>query len=277
MKKVLLKTTLIGGLGLMLTSCGAQKELEALKINYDQCLQTAGQKESTIQSQNVKITSLEEQIALLKQQNGVLQKSLEDCAVNSSKGSANIERLITQIKESNDYIKRLQDARSRQDSLSVAISNKLKRSLDDLNDQDLDVKVQKGVVFISLSDKMLYKSGSYEVLPEAENVLSKVATVINDYSDYDVLIEGNTDSDRMRPNALVKDNWDLSALRATSIARILQNRFSVDPARITAGGRSEYNPKASNDTEAGKAINRRTEIIVLPKLDQFMELINAKR
>lgn len=261
----------------MLTSCGAQKELEALKINYNQCLQTAGQKESTIQSLNVKITSLEDQIGLLKQQNGILQKSLEDCAANSSHGSANIERLISQIKESNDYIKRLQDARSRQDSLSVAISNKLKRSLDNLDDQDLDVKVQKGVVFISLSDKMLYKSGSYEILPAAESVLSKVAKVINDYKDYDVLIEGNTDTDRMRSNALVKDNWDLSALRATSVARVLQGSFGVDPMRITAGGRSQYNPKVSNDTETGKAINRRTEIIVLPKLDQFMDLVNAKR
>lgn len=276
MKKLILKTSLIGCAALLLTSCGAQKELEALKINYDQCLQTAGLKEATIQKQGVKITSLEDQINLLKKQNGILQQSLQDCAANSSQGSANIERLIGQIKESSDYIKRLQDARSRQDSLSIAISNKLKRSLYDLNDQDLDVKVKKGVVFISLSDKMLYQSGSYKVQPAAEQVLSKVAKVINDYKDYDVLIVGNTDTDRMRPNALIQDNWDLSALRATSIARILQDKFGVDPARITAGGRSQYNPKVSNDTEAGKAINRRTEILVLPKLDQFMELIRAK-
>jgi chemotaxis protein MotB len=130
---------------------------------------------------------LEEQINLLKNQNVILQESLKDCASNSNKGSMNIEKLIGQIKESQDYIKRLQDARSKQDSLNIAISNKLKRSLDNINDQDIDIKVQKGVVFISLSDKMLYKSGSYEILPTAETVLEKVARVINDYSDYDVM------------------------------------------------------------------------------------------
>jgi chemotaxis protein MotB len=133
---------------------------------------------------------LEEQINLLKNQNVILQESLKDCASNSNKGSMNIEKLIGQIKESQDYIKRLQDARSKQDSLNIAISNKLKRSLDNINDQDIDIKVQKGVVFISLSDKMLYKSGSYEILPTAETVLEKVARVINDYSDYDVMVKG---------------------------------------------------------------------------------------
>ena len=139
----------------------------------------------------------------------------------------NIEKLIGQIKESQDYIKRLQDARSKQDSLNIAISNKLKRSLDNINDQDIDIKVQKGVVFISLSDKMLYKSGSYEILPTAETVLEKVARVINDYSDYDVMVEGHTDTDPMKPNALIRDNWDLSALRATSVVRMLQTKFEL--------------------------------------------------
>lgn len=275
--KNILKLVLVGGLGLALTSCGTQKKLEAMQINYQQCLDTAGQKESMIQSQKVKIGSLEDQINLLKDQNGVLQRSLADCAANSSKGSTNIERLISQIKDSQDYIKRLQDARSKQDSLSVAISNKLKRSLDNVNDQDLDIKVQKGVVFISLSDKMLYKSGSYEILPSAEAVLDKVAKVINDYSDYDVQVEGHTDSDQMKPNALIKDNWDLSALRATSVVRTLQNKFGVNPSRMTAGGRSQYVPKADNNTPQGKAENRRTEIIVLPKLEQFMQLLDAKK
>ncbi|QCX52426.1 OmpA family protein [Elizabethkingia sp. JS20170427COW] len=275
--KNLIRTVLVGGVALTLASCGTQKKLDALQLNYQQCLETAGQKESTIQTQKVKITSLEDQLALLKDQNGILKQSLADCAATSSKGSTNIAQLISQIKESQDYIKRLQDARSKQDSLNLAISNKLKRSLDNLNDQDVDVKVQKGVVFISLSDNMLYKSGSYEILPTAENVLSKVATVINDYSDYDVLVEGHTDTDAMKPNALIKDNWDLSALRATSVVRTLQTKFGVNPSRMTAGARSQYVPKADNNTAAGKAANRRTEIIVLPKLEQFMELINAKR
>ncbi|WP_407481475.1 OmpA family protein [Elizabethkingia meningoseptica] len=273
----ILKFVLVGGLGLALTSCGTQKKLEALQTDYQRCLNDSGQKESSIQSQKVRIHSLEEQINLLKNQNGILQESLKDCAANSSKGSMNIEKLIGQIKESQDYIKRLQDARSKQDSLNIAISNKLKRSLDNINDQDIDIKVQKGVVFISLSDKMLYKSGSYEILPTAETVLEKVARVINDYSDYDVMVEGHTDTDPMRPNALIKDNWDLSAMRATSVVRMLQTKFGVNPSRMTAGGRSEYVPKADNNTAFGKSENRRTEIIVLPKLDQFMQLLDAKR
>ncbi|GJN60118.1 OmpA/MotB family protein [Elizabethkingia anophelis] len=273
----LLKFVLAGGLGLALTSCGTQKKLEALQTDYQKCLSDSGQKESLIQSQKVRVSSLEEQINLLKNQNGILQESLKDCATNSNKGSMNIEKLIGQIKESQDYIKRLQDARSKQDSLNIAISNKLKRSLDNINDQDIDIKVQKGVVFISLSDKMLYKSGSYEILPTAETVLEKVARVINDYSDYDVMVEGHTDTDPMKPNALIKDNWDLSALRATSVVRMLQTKFAVNPSRMTAGGRSEYVPKTDNNTPMGKSENRRTEIIVLPKLDQFMQLLEVKR
>ena len=182
---------------------GTQKKLEALQTDYQKCLSDSGQKESLIQSQKVRVSSLEEQINLFKTKCNLTGKLKRLCN-NSNKGSMNIEKLIGQIKESQDYIKRLQDARSKQDSLNIAISNKLKRSLDNINDQDIDIKVQKGVVFISLSDKMLYKSGSYEILPTAETVLEKVARVINDYSDYDVMVEGHTDTDPMKPNALIK-------------------------------------------------------------------------
>ncbi len=261
---------------ILFSSCGTQKKLEALQLNYQQCIENAAAKESTISSQKVRIQSLEEQLKLLIDQNSSLKGSLQDCIANSGKSSANIDKLISQIQASNDYIKRLQDARSKQDSLNLALSNKLKRSLDNLQDDDVNVQVQKGVVFISLSDKMLYKSGSYEILPTAESVLDKVAKVINDYKDYDVLVEGHTDSDAIR-GKLIKDNWDLSALRATAVVRMLQEKFGVAPNRMTAGGRSEFVPKADNNTEAGKAINRRTEIIILPKLDEFMKLMEIKQ
>ncbi|NAW50686.1 OmpA family protein [Elizabethkingia argentiflava] len=274
--KDILKFVLVGGVGIIFTSCGTQKKLEALQTNYHKCVEESGQKENLIQTLKVKASSREEQITLLKNQNEILRESLKDCAVNNKTGSLNIEKLIGQIKESQDYIKRLQDARSKQDSLNLAISNKLKRSLDHLNDQDVDIKVQKGVVFISLSDRMLYKSGSYEILPSAEIVLEKVARIINDYKDYDVMVEGHTDTDPMKSNAFIRDNWDLSALRATSVVRMLQNKFGVNPSRMTAGGRSQYLPKSDNNSLLGKSENRRTEIIVLPKLEQFMQLLNAK-
>ena len=163
---------------------------------------------------------------------------------------------------------------SKNDSLNLALSNKLKRSLDNVADKDVQVKVLKGVVMISLSDQMLYKTGDYNVLPAAQDVLGKVAQVINDYDTYSVLIEGNTDNVPLNSANLPKDNWDLSALRATSMAKILQTKFGVNPARITAGGRSEYNPKTTNASVSGRAENRRTEIIIMPKLDEFMKLMD---
>lgn len=151
----------------------------------------------------------------------------------------------------------------------------MKRSLDNVADKDVEVKVLKGVVMISLSDKMLYKSGDYNVLPAAQDVLGKVAKVINDYDKYSVLIEGNTDNVPLNSSNLPRDNWDLSALRATAIAKILQTKFGVNPSRITAGGRSEYNPKSTNMSVSGRAENRRTEIIIMPKLEEFMQLMDV--
>jgi chemotaxis protein MotB len=193
-------------------------------------------------------------------------------------GTVNIDKLIGQINESNAYIKRLTEARAKNDSLNLALSNKLKRSLDNLNDSDVDVQVQKGVVFISLSDKMLYKSGSYDILPTAENVLEKVAKIINDYKDYDVQVQGYTDNDPFKNSAAgcIRDNWDLSAMRATSVVKLLQTKFAVDPARLLAGGHGEYQPKVPNTNPENKAVNRRTEIVILPKLDQFMQLMDQK-
>jgi chemotaxis protein MotB len=211
---------------------------------------------------------------LLKDQNSALKSSLDACLANTGKGSANIDKLIGEINSSNSYIKELIAGKTKNDSLNLALSNKLKRSLENVQDQDVDVKVLKGVVMISLSDKMLYKTGDYNIQSTAKEVLGKVAKVINDYDTYSVLIEGNTDNVPLSSANLPKDNWDLSALRATAMAKLLQSDFGVNPSRITAGGRSEYNPKTTNASISGRAENRRTEIIIMPKLDEFMKLMD---
>lgn len=256
-----------------LTSCVAKKQYEALELNYKQCIENAGAKESQIQELTSRAASLTSENNLLREQNASLKSSLDACLSNTGKGSANIDKLIGEINSSNAYIKRLIASNTRKDSLNTVLSDRIKRSLDDVKDNDVEVKVQKGVVFISLSDKMLYQSGSYDVLPSAELVLGKVAKIINDYDTYDVLVEGHTDNNPIR-SVTIKDNWDLSALRATSVVRMLQNKFGVNPARMTAGGRSEFVPKASNASISGRAANRRTEIIILPKLDEFMKLLD---
>ncbi len=272
-----MKMTKIAGvllLALLVSSCVSKKEYEALKLNYDQCISNAGQKESTIASLRAQLDGVDGQIALLKEQNNSLKQNLENCISTSGQSSANIDQLIRQIKASNEYIQRLVDARHTQDSLNMALSNKLKRSLNDVESEDVNVRVLKGVVFISLSDGMLYQSGSYTISNQAENVLTNVAKVIKDYPDYDVLVSGNTDSDPWTGSGVIKDNWDLSALRATAVVRELQQKYGVNPGRMTAGGRGEYDPKESNLTPAGKAENRRTEIIIMPKLDEFMKLMD---
>jgi chemotaxis protein MotB len=265
----------ISTIGLLLSSCVSQKKFDALNANYTECLERAGGKERIIQDLNGEIKSYKNQMALLKDQNNLMKTSLDNCLNNSGKNSANIDKLIGEIGSSNSYIKKLIASNSRKDSLNVALSDKLKKSLDNVKDEDVQVKVLKGVVFISLSDKMLYKTGGSDVLPAAEVVLEKVAKVINDYKDYDVLVEGHTDNVPMRGLGVLKDNWDLSALRATSVVRMLQTKFGVAPNRMTAGGRSEFVPKATNNTDVGRAENRRTEIIILPKLDEFMKLMDV--
>ena len=262
------------GMAIMMTSCVSKKQFDALNENYNQCITNVGERQREIQDLKGMNSGLASENALLKGQNDALKSSLDACLSNSGKGSANIDKLIGEINSSNKYIKQLISTNSKNDSLNLALSNKLKRSLDNIADNDVQVKVLKGVVMISLSDNMLYKTGDYNILPAAQDVLGKVAKVINDYDTYSVLIEGNTDNVPLTSNNLPKDNWDLSALRATSMAKVLQTRFGVNPARITAGGRSEYNPKTTNASVSGRAENRRTEIIIMPKLDEFMKLMD---
>lgn len=257
-----------------MTSCVSKKQYEALSTNYKQCIENIGERQREIQDLKSANASLTSENNLLKSQHDALKSSLDACLSNSGKSSANIDKLVGEINSSNSYIKQLIASNAKNDSLNLALSNKLKRSLDNVTDSDVQVKVLKGVVMISLSDKMLYKSGDYNVLPAAQEVLGKVAKVINDYDKYSVLIEGNTDNVALNSSNLPRDNWDLSALRGTSIAKVLQTQFGVDPSRITAGGRSEYNPKATNMSVSGRAENRRTEIIIMPKLDEFMKLMD---
>ena len=264
----------IAMMALTLTSCVSKKQFDALNLNYNQCITNIGERQREIQDLKATNAGLSSENNLLRDQNNALKTSLDACLANTGQGSKNITELISEINSSNKYIKQLISTNSKNDSLNLALSNKLKRSLDNVADKDVQVKVLKGVVMISLSDQMLYKTGDYNVLPAAQDVLGKVAQVINDYDTYSVLIEGNTDNVPLNSANLPKDNWDLSALRATSMAKILQTKFGVNPARITAGGRSEYNPKTTNASVSGRAENRRTEIIIMPKLDEFMKLMD---
>ena len=270
----LIKMLAIGAVALTVTSCVSQKQYDALNLNYKQAIENVAERQREIQDLKSQNSALVSENNLLKSQHDALKSSLDACLSNSGKSSANIDKLVREINASNSYIKQLISTNAKNDSLNLALSNKLKRSLDNVADQDVQVKVLKGVVMISLSDKMLYRSGDYNVLPAAQEVLGKVAKVINDYDKYSVLIEGNTDNVPLASANLPRDNWDLSALRATAVAKILQNQFGVDPSRITAGGRSEYNPKTTNMSVSGRAENRRTEIIIMPKLDEFMKLMD---
>ncbi len=219
-----------------------------------------------------RVASLEEQLASEKANSKSLQDALSKALNASSQGNVNVSKLVDEINSSNKYIQQLINTKNKSDSLNLVLTNNLTRSLSQQETKDVDVQVLKGVVYISLSDNMLYKSGSYEISDKSGETLSKIAKIITDYSNYDVLIEGNTDNVPITSKN-IRNNWDLSTLRASSVVQTLQNKYNVDPKRLTAGGRGEYNPIADNSTEAGKIKNRRTQIIITPKLDQFMDLI----
>ena len=270
---------------LLMTGCVSKKNLESCQAELKNC-QTEN-RELTGSYQNTKeqlaaaqarMASLSDQLAEQQKAYKALQQSLDKSLANTSANSVNISKLVDQINESNQYIRHLVEVKSKSDSLNMVLTNNLTRSLSKEELKEVDVQVLKGVVYISLADNMLYKSGSYEISERAEETLSKIAKIIMDYKDYDVLIEGNTDNVPVNTKAAsmknIRNNWDLSALRASSVVQYLQNRFGVAPKRLTAGGRGEYNPVASNDTEVGKQRNRRTQIIITPKLDQFMDLID---
>ncbi|HCN52513.1 MAG TPA: hypothetical protein DIS88_01550 [Prevotella sp.] len=274
-KNTLLLTLLVGAL--TLTGCASKKDLQNCQNENRELTSNYQDAKEKLAAAQARVTSLEDQLAQQKKDYAALQSSLDKSLNNANSNNINISKLVDQINESNQYIRHLVEVKSKSDSLNMVLTNNLTRSLSKEEMKEVDVQVLKGVVYISLADNMLYKSGSYEINDRAEETLSKIAKIIRDYSDYDVLIEGNTDNVPINTtNPIMKNirnNWDLSCLRAASVAQYLQDHFSVDPKRLTAGGRGEYNPLVANDTELGKQRNRRTQIIITPKLDQFMDLI----
>ena len=261
------------GAAVLTTSCASKKELENCQLENQQLTTDYQQSKEQLAASQARVTSLEEQLNDQKRAYAKLQNSLDKSLTNASQNNVSIEKLVDQINESNKYIRHLVEVKSKSDSLNMVLTNNLTRSLSKEELKEVDVQVLKGVVYISLADNMLYKSGSYEINDRGSETLSKIAKIITDYKDYDVLIEGNTDNVPIsREN--IRNNWDLSCLRASSVVQELQNRYGVDPKRLTAGGRGEYNPLAPNSTEVGKQRNRRTQIIITPKLDQFMDLID---
>ncbi len=265
---------------MVISSCASKKDLVNCQNENRELTNNYLTAKEQLAGSQARITSLEEQLAsqksLLDEQKRAyarLQRTLDKSVANASQNNISIDKLVDQINESNQYIRHLVEVKSKSDSLNMVLTNNLTRSLSKEELKEVDVQVLKGVVYISLADNMLYRSGSYEINDRAEETLSKIAKIIMDYKDYDVLIEGNTDNVPIsREN--IRNNWDLSCLRASSVVQYLQNRYGVDPKRLTAGGRGEYNPIADNGTDVGKQRNRRTQIIITPKLDQFMELID---
>jgi len=265
--------------GLMMTSCASKKDLANCQTENKSLTEKLQDAREDLAGKNARIQALEDQQKGLQQalkaaeaKYAKLQESLDKSLTNASQNNISIEKLVDQINESNQYIRHLVEVKSKSDSLNMVLTNNLTRSLSKEELKEVDVQVLKGVVYISLADNMLYKSGSYEINSRAAETLSKIAKIIKDYKDYDVLIEGNTDNVPIKKTN-IRNNWDLSTLRASSVVQALQNDYGVDPNRLTAGGRGEYNPIASNDTEVGKQRNRRTQIIITPKLDEFMDLI----
>lgn len=274
MKKIILPLL---AAALMLGSCASKKaltdcqgEVKSLQEKYQQAQIDLATANAKLAAANEKASGLSNALKEEKVANKQLQNSL-DQSING--GAKNVEMLVQEIAASNKYIKQLVDAKSKSDSLNVVLTNNLTRSLSREELKDVDVKVLKGVVYISLNDNMLYKSGSYEISDRAGETLSKIAKIITDYSEYEVLVEGNTDNVPIsREN--IRNNWDLSCLRASSVVQALQMQYGVDPSRLSAAGRGEYNVLESNDTPEGRARNRRTQIIITPQLDQFLELID---
>jgi len=277
MKRVLIVFAAIA----MLASCNSKKRLAEIKTlqeardkavaSLNDCDQRTSDlrtqlaaKDTDLQGKDKQVGDLQSQIDYLKKTNTNLLDRMSDLSIVSKSGAESIKKSLETLNEQTKYTNNLNSSIQRKDSLNLALVMSLKRSLDDINDQDVQVEVKKGVVYVSLSDKMLFKSGSYEVLPAAEIVLGKVAKVVNDHKELDILIEGHTDAVPIATSS-IKDNWDLSALRATSVVRTLQRKFSVAPERMTAGGRSEFAPKDDNATDIGRQQNRRTEIIITPK------------
>ncbi len=281
-------------LSIFLFSCVSSKKFQALTSKYASLNNDliAAQKEakacrdeeaekgrlrSIADAQNAsQISSLKDQIEFLKKNNSQALKQLEDLSVISSSQAESIKKSLDNIGAKDSYIQSIQAAAARKDSMNMALVMNLKGAIGDLNDQDVNIKVDKGVVFVDISDKVLFKTGSFDLSDRAKTVLGKVALVLKNQPDLEFMIEGHTDNKALNGSSLMQDNWDLSVKRATTIVRLLQKQYGLDPAKMVAAGRSEYQPIADNSTEAGRSSNRRTRIVILPQLDQFFKLLERK-
>ena len=279
MKKLILTILTVS---VLFPSCISKKDYAALEATSKQnkdLLNTATVKLNNCLSERSGLSAennaLKSQVASLNATNGELISQIGDFTDLTIKGASNLEKSLESMKEKDLTINKLRDAITRRDSVNLALVQSLKGVLGDMNDTDIEINVEKTVVFISISDKLLFKSGSYTITEKAYSVLEKVATVINSQPEMDVMIEGHTDSTPIN-NDIIQDNWDLSTKRATSITRVLQSKFKVEPSRLIAAGRSSYVPLAPNDTPANKSINRRTKIIILPKIGQFFDMLETK-
>ena len=281
---------LASALVISLASCVSKKKLQQAEVKYAQldsfyvkvqqdlkaCRdgeEASARKRAQLESES---QALYKEIEFLKQNNNQMIGQLKDLSVISSSQAESIKKSLENIGSKDIYIQDLQRAISQKDSLNMALVMNLKSALTDINDTDIEIKVEKSAVFISISDKMLFKTGSYDVNEKAMTVLGKVAQVLNSRPEIEFMVEGHTDNVPIKKNCIV-DNWDLSTKRATSVVRILQNQFKIDPKRITAGGRGEYLPIAANDDAAGRNLNRRTRIVILPQLDQFFKLLESPK
>lgn len=223
------------------------------------------------------VDGLNKQVGFLKENNTQALSQLQNLSVISAQQAENIKKSLENIGAKDNYIQTLQESMARKDSLNMALVMNLKGAIGNLEDEDINIKVDKGVVFIDISDKLLFKSGRYEVTAKANEVLGKVAAVLRNQADVEFMVEGHTDDVPFKNNGILLDNWDLSVKRATTVVRILQTKYGLDPAKMAAAGRGEYKPIASNDSKENKAINRRTRIVILPQLDQFFKLLEPRK
>jgi len=283
------KMALAGLLPLMLLSCVSSKKFKALQSKYDELSKSDSALRNDLKNCNDKtadltkqksscddqVAALNKQIAFLKDNNTQALKQLEDMSVISTSQAQSIKKSLENIGAKDAYIESLQSALAHKDSLNMALVNNLKGAIGNLNDKDINIKVDKGVVYVDISDKLLFNTGKYDVTPRAQEVLGKVATVLKAQPDIEFMVEGHTDSRPFRRGVLL-DNWDLSVKRATAVIRILQNKYGLQPSHMAAAGRGEYIPVASNDSDEGRAQNRRTRIVILPQLDQFFKLLEHK-
>ncbi|KYG82472.1 OmpA family protein [Roseivirga echinicomitans] len=261
-----------------------EQRLAEQQQQYERLENLLGQTENQLSIKEVELMgaqhqarTAEQELIYLKNSNTLLLDRLADLSVVSKTGVESIKKSLEALQERNQYIRELTASVQRKDSVNLILVMNLKRSLDRFDDEDVTIEVKKGVVYVSLSDKMLFQSGSSEITARAKEVLGKIASVVNDHKDLDLLIEGHTDNVAIGKNLVgVKDNWDLSAQRAVAVVRVLQDNYQVNPARMTAGARSKYLPKTSNETAEGRSLNRRTEIIILPKLDEFFKLLEPQ-